>query len=231
MNNLHFITVNSKYHLSNDGNVVFAWNMWHFRENVYPVTLLVIWPHENSDAFIFAPGNRLFFAFTLWPYRAQTGHNGTNDQISVLTFLSNKPDCRWSFPVTSFVFFLSLFSGPTLHHFNSSTSTERHWRRAERSPSTIVTQRATSRSILWDPLWCRACICWLVNQRTSALLGRITPTVPIWALSKDKRTNRRRLLVKSWTGTLRVLWQSTSFFMQYICIDYCEMEVDSCECL
>lgn len=59
--------------------------------------------------------------------------------------------------------FSSLLSDPALHHFSGATSTERHRQRAECSPSATVTQRASSGSILWHPLWRRACICWLVK--------------------------------------------------------------------
>lgn len=61
---------------------------------------------------------------------------------------------------------LSLLSDPALRHFNRATPTERQWQRAKCSPSTPVTQRTSAGSILWHPLWCRACICWLVKQRT-----------------------------------------------------------------
>lgn len=36
--------------------------------------------------------------------------------------------------------------------------------------------------------------------------------VYVWVSTKDKKTNRRRLMVKSWAGAIIVLWQSTSFF-------------------
>lgn len=85
--------------------------------------------------------------------------------------------------------FLSLFSDPALHHFNRATPTERRWQRAKCSPNTAVAQRASAGSILRYPLWCRACICWLVKQRAS--------------IFKDSQTNR------CWATAF---WQSTSFF-------------------
>lgn len=158
---------------------------------------------ETATHLFVHPGNWLFLTLHCMSYTpySQTGHNGTNDPLSMLIFPPNKPECGRSFPVTSSVFFLSIFSGPAVHHFNSSTSTKRHWWRVECSPSTVITQRASSRSILWDPLWCRAGICRLVNQWTSAWLGRPTPTIPMWVLSKDKGIHWR-LAVKSLTGTL-----------------------------
>lgn len=151
---------------------------------------------ETVTRLFWHPGNTLFLTLhcgRIMPKQDIMEH--------MIIYQPNKPECRRSIPVTSSVFFLSIFSGPAVHHLNSSTSTKRHWWRVECGPSTVITQRASSRSILWDPLWCRAGICRLVNQRTSALLGRLTPTVPMWVLGKDKGINRR-LMVKSLTGTL-----------------------------
>lgn len=97
--------------------------------------------------------------------------------------------------------FLSLFSGPALHHFNGTTPTERRWQRAKCRPSTAVAQRATSGSILWHPLWCRACICWLVRQRTCVF--KVSQTNCSWA-----------------TAISRAFWQSTSFFYA---ISHCKL--------
>lgn len=117
--------------------------------------------------------------------------------------VSNKPLVQTVVSGDIFVFPPSFSSGLALHHFNDSASTERHWWRAGRSSSAIAMQRATSRSILWDPLWCWTCICWLVNQRTSVhvsynkVLGRTTnrSLFSMWVSSKDKRTDRGRLMV------------------------------------
>lgn len=99
----------------------------------------------------------------------------------------NKPYSQWSFTVTSCGVFLSPVSGPSLHHFNGTTSTERHWWRTGCHPSSIITQRTTSGSILWDPMWCRTCICWLVNQSLAWLNKTNWILNSIWVPTKGQK--------------------------------------------